>query len=155
MQPRKIEIYSIKLNKIDQKENVINFTVECSKGTYIRSLCEDIATKMGTVGYMKELNRTKVGIFDIKDSITIEELENNIGSEDLLQKSVISIEQLFVKLYGEKNKIILNEKKLTLFFNGVKLSYSLQDGMYRIYDENSRFIGIGSVEQQLLKREII
>ncbi len=155
VQPREIEIYSIKLNKIDKEENVINFTVECSKGTYIRSLCEDIATKMGTVGYMKELNRTKVGIFNIKDSITIEELENNIGSEDLLQKNVISIEQLFVKLYGEKNKIILNEKKLTLFLNGVKLSYSLQDGMYRIYDENSRFIGIGSVEQQLLKREII
>ncbi len=155
IEPREIEIYSIRLNKIDKKENLIYFTVKCSKGTYIRSLCEDIATKMGTVGYMKELNRTKVGIFNIKDSIKIDDLEKNIENEEFVQKNIISIEQLFIKLYGEENKIILNEKKLTLFSNGVKLAHSLQDGMYRIYDENSRFIGIGSIEKQLLKREIV
>ena len=153
--PREIEIYSINLNKINKKEKLIYFTVKCSKGTYIRSLCEDIATKMGTVGYMKELNRTKVGIFDINDSIKIEDLEKNIESKEFLQKNIISIEQLFIKLYGEENKIILNEKKLTLFLNGVKLSYFLQDGMYRIYDESGIFIGIGSMEKQLLKREIV
>ena len=57
---RNIEIYSIELIKINKKEKTIEFIVKCSKGTYIRSLCEDIATKLGTIGYMKELKRLEV-----------------------------------------------------------------------------------------------
>ena len=64
--PRQIDIYSINLNKIDAENNEIIFEVSCSKGTYIRSLCEDIAESLNTVGYMKELNRTKVGEFLIR-----------------------------------------------------------------------------------------
>ena len=78
LKPRKIKIYDIILNKIDVENKLILFKVQCSKGTYIRSLCEDIANRLGTVGYMKELNRTKVGMFDIKDSIYINELEKHI-----------------------------------------------------------------------------
>ncbi len=155
IKPRKIEIYNISLKEINQNEKTINFTVHCSKGTYIRSLCEDIAKKMGTIGYMKELNRTKVGIFNIEDSIRIEELENNINDKQYLEKHIISVEDLFIKLNEENNKIILNTKKLTLFLNGVKLSYSLKDGEYRIYNDKNEFIGIGSIKNNLLKREII
>ena len=75
---RNIEIYSIELIKINKKEKTIEFIVKCSKGTYIRSLCEDIETKLGTIGYMKELKRLEVGIFKIEDSITIEELKEKI-----------------------------------------------------------------------------
>ena len=155
VKPRKIEIYDITLNNIDEKKNIINFTVKCSKGTYIRSLCEDIANKLGTIGYMKDLNRTKVGIFDIKDSINLNELEQNKLSEEFLKKYFISIEDLFIRLYGENNKIFLNEKKLNLFFNGVRLSYNMQDGQYRIYNEKHEFRGTGSVKNKLLKREIV
>ena len=63
---RKIEIYNINLIKIDSENKEIIFEVSCSKGTYIRSLCEDIAKELDTVGYMKELNRTKVGEFEIR-----------------------------------------------------------------------------------------
>ena len=62
---RNIEIYSIKLIDFCKKDKTIVFEVECSKGTYIRSLCEDIAEKLGTIGYMKELRRTRVGEFSI------------------------------------------------------------------------------------------
>ena len=155
VKPREIEIYSINLKEINKNEKMINFIVHCSKGTYIRSLCEDIAKKMGTIGYMKELNRTKVGIFNIEESIKIEELENNIKNKEYLEKHIISVEDLFIKLSGENNKIILNTKKLTLFLNGVKLSYDLKDGEYRIYNEKNKFIGIGSIKNNLLKREII
>lgn len=155
IEPRKIEIYDISLNNIDENENIIEFTVKCSKGTYIRSLCENIAEKLGTIGYMKELNRTKVGIFDIKDSIKIDELEQNKNNEEFLKRYLISIEDLFIKLYGENNKIVLNEKKLSLFFNGVRLSHNLQDGQYRIYNEDGEFVGTGSVRKKLLKREIV
>jgi len=66
VKPRQIEIYYINLKKIDIENNEIIFEVSCSKGTYIRSLCEDIAESLNTVGYMKELNRTKVGNFFIR-----------------------------------------------------------------------------------------
>ena len=54
---RQIEIYQIKIQQIEELKQQIVFQVSCSKGTYIRSLCEDIAEKLGTVGYMQELQR--------------------------------------------------------------------------------------------------
>lgn len=154
VKPREIEIYDIKLNKVDEEEKLICFTVHCSKGTYIRSLCEDIAQSLGTIGYMKELNRTKVGIFDVKDSTSIEELEDNKNDEIYIKERIISIEELFVRLYGNDNIVKLNDKKLELFLNGVKLTYELAEGLYRIYDSENNFIGIGSIQNNLLKREI-
>ena len=151
--PRDIEIYEIKLNNIDKENKLIKFTVKCSKGTYIRSLCEDIAKKLGTIGFMKELNRTKVGIFDIKDSIKIEDLEQNINNINFLQTHIISIEEVFINLYGNNNIINLDDKKLYLYSNGVKLTYNLNDGIYRIYNKN-KFIRIGSIKNNSLKREI-
>ena len=155
LKPRKIKIYDIILNKIDVENKLILFKVQCSKGTYIRSLCEDIANRLGTVGYMKELNRTKVGMFDIKDSIYINELEQNKDNMEYLKNHIISIEQLFIELYGGKNKIQLNDKKMQLFINGVNLSFALKNGLYRIYDNENKFVGIGSCNEGKLKREII
>lgn len=155
IQARDIEIYEIKLNTINKTEKTVAFTVKCSKGTYIRSLCEDIAEKLGTVGCMKELNRTKVGIFSIQDSITVEELEKYSTDKEKLNGYLIKIESIFSKIYGDNNKIKLDNRKLELFTNGVKLSYNVEDGLYRIYDVTSEFIGIGSIKDGLLKREIV
>lgn len=146
---RSIEIYKMEL--IDIVKSTIVFKVQCSKGTYIRSLCEDIAEKLDTVGYMQELKRTKVGKFDINDSITIEELEQNIEDSEFINKHFITIENYF----EDKQSIQLNERKLSLFLNGVKLTYALTNDMYKIYNEGDKFVGIGSVKNNLLKREII
>ena len=144
IQPRLIEIYDIELIKIDLQSKTIEFRVHCSKGTYIRTLCENIAERLHTVGYMKELNITQVGEFKIEDSITIEELEKSIYNK------FITIE----KYFDLSKNINLNEKKLQLFLNGVQLTYNLENGIYKIYsDEN--FIGIGTVKNNLLKRDII
>ena len=167
IEPRDIEIYDIKLTRINQDENTISFTVQCSKGTYIRSLCEDIAKSLGTIGFMKELNRTKIGIlnnanesktnytFDIKNSITINDLEQNIDNQDYLLNHIISIEEFFKLAYGKENNICLNNRKLELFLNGVKLSFDEDEGLYRIYNHEKEFIGIGSIKERLLKREIV
>ena len=72
-EPIKISISDIAL--IDYKENIITFSVRCSKGTYIRVLGKDIAEKLNTVGYLKSLKRTNVGQFSIKDSIKMESFE--------------------------------------------------------------------------------
>lgn len=147
VQPRKIEIYNIELIKIEKVKKQIEFRVSCSKGTYIRSLCNDIACKLDTVGFMCELQRLQVGRFEISDSITLEELENK--KEDIDSK-IITIEELF----KNHEKIDLDDKKLKLFLNGVQLSRKEQDGIYKIYS-NNKFIGIGCLKQKLLKRDII
>ena len=72
IEPRNIEIYKIEL--LEYQNNKIKFEVECSKGTYIRTLCEDISQKLGTVGYMEELQRTKVNTFKIEDSILLDDI---------------------------------------------------------------------------------
>ena len=72
---REITIYDIELTNIDEKNKTIEFKVHCSKGTYIRSLCEDIATNLGTIGHMASLQRLKVGRFSIENSISIDDLE--------------------------------------------------------------------------------
>ena len=154
VEPRNIEIYEIVLLDIDTTEKVIKFSVKCSKGTYIRSLCEDIAKALGTIGYMKELNRTKVGIFNIANSISIDELEKNKEKKEILARYVIPIERAFIQIYGNNNYIILDNKKLELLYNGVKLKSNIVDDLYRIYDEENKIIGIASVQDGYLKREI-
>ena len=142
IEPRKIEIYSLELININEADKQIEFRVSCSKGTYIRTLCENIAEKLGTVGYMKELKRTQVGEFKIEDAITIEEL--------MKKQTCITIENYF----RQNKNINLNEKKLQLFLNGVQLTWPLPDGVYKVYS-NEHFIGIGTVKNNLLKRDII
>ena len=148
LKPRKIEIYNIELIKIDKNKNEIEFKVNCSKGTYIRSLCVDIANKLGTIGYMKELNRTKVGIFEISDAITIDELENN---KQLANNKLIEMEDLL----KSKPKIILEDKNLKQFLNGVKITMNENEDIYKIYKEDGEFLGTGVIKENKLKRDII
>lgn len=151
VQPRQIEIYNIELQKVDIKKQEIEFKVQCSKGTYIRTLCEDIAIKLGTIGYMKELNRTKVGKFGLEEAITIEKLEEYIENKKYEDLNIITMEELL----KEKEKIVLNEKSLEMFLNGVKIKAENKTGIYRIYNENKQFIGTGIVQENKLKRDVI
>jgi tRNA pseudouridine55 synthase len=73
-QPRTVNIKEFEVTSVDFPE--VSFRVLCSKGTYIRSLVSDFGDALGTGAYLKELRRTKIGEFDIKDSITVEEFIN-------------------------------------------------------------------------------
>lgn len=148
---REIEIYDLQLVNFDSINKLIMFEVFCSKGTYIRTVCEQFAENLGTVGYMKELNRTMVGEFKIEDSVTIEELKDNISNKKFFDEHFISIEQFFIN----NAKLNLDKTRLNLFLNGVKLDCDIIDTLVRIYDENDAFIGIGSVNSRKLKRNII
>ena len=143
IEPRKIEIYKIDLNKYDK--NIISFVVSCSKGTYIRSLCEDIAEKLNTLGYMKNLKRLQVGKFNIKDAVYIDDIDLKNVNDHLITPEEI--------LRGIPC-INLGEKKLKLFLNGVQLTANNIDGLYKIYVAN-KFIGTGTIKKGLLKRDII
>lgn len=146
-EPRSIEIYEIRLKKVNKEKKEIIFEVHCSKGTYIRVLCEDIAKKIGTIGYMKELERTEVTPFTIEQALSLQQIEQQ---KENIKKYLISIE----KIFEQKRKIQLDEKKQILFLNGTQLTFPLDNDIYRIYFKE-KFIGIGKIENHLLKRDII
>lgn len=151
VKPRKINIYNLVLEKYDNENKEITITIECSKGTYIRTLCEDIAKSLNTIGTMKELKRIKVGEFNINNSITLKELKNNATNEKWIEQNIITIE----KLLENRPKIVLNSNKLDLFLNGVKLNYNLNDGICLVYNEKNEFIGTGIIQGNKIKRDIV
>lgn len=151
VEPRDIEIYNIKLLNINIENVEIEFEVSCSKGTYIRVLCEDIAEKLNTVGYMSSLKRTLVDKFGVQNAIDFETLEENKNNIDFLNKNIFTMEKVFENL----KQIKLNSRKLELFLNGVMLTFENEDGLYNIYNEQNNYIGTGIIKNNLLKRDII
>lgn len=151
VEPRKITLYHLELQKVDEIEATITFLVSCSKGTYIRTVCEDLASRLGTVGTMVQLVRTRVGEFSLADSVSMDLIkQDEENAYGLIEKHLIGVEEFF----EDKGKISLDEKQRKMFENGVKLEFSLVDGIYRIY-QGEQFVGIGEVRGKCLKREIV
>ena len=148
IEPRNIEIYKIELLSVDRNQETINFKVKCSKGTYIRSLCEDIATKLETAGYMKNLRRIQVGSFKIEDSVTITKLKKDMESGNKL--NLIPVEKILMDI----PTIELKEEKLKLYLNGVKIKTDKENGVYKVL-VNNKFIGTGIIKDNTLKRDIV
>lgn len=144
--PRTINIYNTELLSIDKITKEITFRVSCSKGTYIRTLCESIAEKLGTIGTMCSLTREKVGDFEISNSIRIGEINEEFNTDIF-----ISIEEFF----QDKEEILLSPRSFIAFINGVKLMADNDEGVYRIYNTNREFVGIGIVKNGILKRDIV
>lgn len=151
VEPRKITLYHLELQKVDEIEATITFLVSCSKGTYIRTVCEDLASRLGTMGTMVQLVRTRVGEFSLADSVSMDLIkQDEENAYALIEKHLIGVEEFF----EDKGKISLDEKQRKMFENGVKLEFSLVDGVYRIY-QGEQFVGIGEVRGNWLKREIV
>lgn len=140
---RDIVIYDIYDVSINNEE--IFFRVRCSKGTYIRTLCHDIGEKLGCGGHMTSLVREKSGIFEIQNTLKINELDALILDNELEDK-LIDIEQVFI----DYPKVIINEASNKWLYNGNKLmSHNLKDPMvflpgqlYRLYDYKNQFVGV-------------
>lgn len=132
---RKVNIYDIKLLDFDFPKAIIRVT--CSKGTYIRTLVDDIGEKLGTYAYVNELVRTRVGDFDIKDAINSEDILN-------LEKSdIIESMQPIDFALKDFDKIILNKNYLDNLVNGqvVEVEKNL-DKTVRVYAGDD-FVGLG------------
>ncbi|MDU5881217.1 MAG: tRNA pseudouridine(55) synthase TruB [Clostridium perfringens] len=147
---RKITIYSIENIKIESNDN-IQMDVCCSKGTYIRSLCYDIGEKLNVGATMTALERIQNGTFNKEEAINIEDL-----TEELLEKHIISIE----KALDSFEKITVNEKFGKLLRNGVKVfdnrMYSEEvefNKLYRVYEDNGVFLGLGKRDEKGFKLE--
>ena len=129
---REIEIYSIGL--ISFKEDIIKIKCHVSKGTYIRSLIEDICIRLNTVGTMNSLIRTKQGKFVIEDSYTIDDIKNDnykfISIEDVLDYKKIELTE------DEYNKV-LNGSKIKIDTNADKVILKYQNEIIAIYQKDN------------------
>ncbi len=150
--PRKIEIYDIKVIDYSSDDGTILFDVTCSKGTYIRVLCEDIGKKIGCGAYMTYLIRTEVSRFNIENAITLEQLKL-LADQNQLSKGIIPTETVFLDY---QKYVIEQSEEQKRFINGAKININPNDlqlvdiDFIRIYVGN-KFIGIAKLIKQDLE----
>lgn len=134
---RDIEIYNIEL--LEYEKDLITFKVEVSKGTYIRSLINDICTKLNTVGVMSYLLRTKQGDFLVDNSNKLDDILND-------NYKVITYEEVF-KNYPTIN---LNEEEYYKVINGVKMNFNIKDDIIALKYSN-KYIALYKYNDGLYK----
>ena len=146
---RNIKIYNIE--NINIELPYVSMDVTCSKGTYIRSLCYDIGEKLNVFATMTELKRFKTSFFSENDSINIDDL-----NKENIKEHLISIEEA-LKNYPE---IYLTKGYDKLIINGVRVadkrftkSIVENDILYKVYDENKKFLGLGRKNKEGFKME--
>ena len=149
---RRVKIFNIEIHDINLPR--VEMTVECSKGTYIRTLCNDIGEKLNTGACMESLLRTRTGIFDIENAYRLHEIEAmaKAGNVSDIIKPVDSVfgdlKKCVVK--SEFNVLIYNgnffEKQHLADMTGSPLEFHNNERV-RVYDGKDNFIGIYIYEQ--------
>lgn len=137
LKPKQIEIYDFKLLE-EISDNVFKFSITCSSGTYIRSVCRDLAEKLSTYGSMQCILRTKCGKFDIKDAYSLEDIKNG-------NFKMISCESVF-----DYSKMSLSDEVVLKLLNGQQIKTNAENGKYKLYRQDG-FVGVGEVVNNLLK----
>ena len=107
IKPRKVTIKNLKILNYDSKNRILELYIECSKGTYIRSIANDLGEVLGVYGHLTKLVRVKAGEFEIKDCIRLEDLKTKEDAEKVL---INPLEKLHYPKYElgeeEKNKVL-------------------------------------------------
>lgn len=139
---RNITIYEQKILNIEGNKKVL-FSAKCSKGTYIRTLCDDIGIDLGTYGYMSYLLRTEVGPFKIENSYSIDYIRS-LNPEEI-SKIIIPMD----KALDHLDKIIIPEELYSKIINGIVLPFENSEDFkvnkeYKIYCKDV-FMGIGKI----------
>ncbi len=135
-QPRPITIYELTLLGVE--EDGIRLRVHCSKGTYIRTLCQDIGDALGCGGCMAQLRRVCAGDYGIDEAVPLEILLNCENPEVYLRP----VDSLFAAYPAVK----LTEKQALRCRNGNSFSVKLADGTYRAYDPAGDFLALSQVK---------
>lgn len=142
--PRRVEIHHIKIEEINLPR--VTFSVGCSKGTYIRTLCADIGDRLGCGALMETLQRTRVGNFHIEQALKLSQIEELVR-ENRLEEYVIAPDAVFeeyesLTVMPEFDKVLLNGNKL--YFKQVRaVRKRFEDGEWtRVYANNGTFTGV-------------
>lgn len=148
---REVVIYSIEILKIRLPR--VRMKVHCSKGTYIRTLCQDIGERLGCFGCMESLLRTRVADFVVAESLTISQIEDVIKNEP---QNVNRILKQVDILFGQYPKALVSEKADKFVANGNRIPDNLvsfvseedKENRIRLYTEKGQFIGLYSYQQK-------
>ena len=151
--PRNCTVHSIEILSFDERSQQGEMTVSCEKGTYIRTIIDDIGQALGTGAVMTSLIRTYSGGFDIAECLTIEQIADKVSQGELAQ-IVMPTEKAFA-LYDD---IRLDERTTPLYKNGVKL-YDRQvtaadksaGKTFRVFGADGDFLGLAAFENGQLK----
>ncbi len=145
--PRKVRIDRIEVLDINLEEKKLSVMVDCTKGTYIRTLCDDLGRELGCFAHMSGLIRTRSGRFDISESYTLEQVEDMFKAGDMSFMTNIDM------IFDEYEKLVLPEKKAIKMCNGTQVSADgiVEGETYRVYDEKGNFLTISRAEKGLLK----
>lgn len=163
---RKIYVEDIQPVEVNLGENRILFRVTCSKGTYIRTICDDIGKKLGCGGTMTALQRTQSGCFRVEDARTLPEILEMTDEE--LERCVIPMDETLVHLGRielksmESVPFYYNGREIDTGYVNVLASPAVPEAMqeesrlgdkYRVYDPEGKFLGISSLRENTLYPE--
>lgn len=163
---RKIYVEDIQPVEVNLGENRILFRVTCSKGTYIRTICDDIGKKLGCGGTMTSLQRTQSGCFRVEDARTLPEILEMTDEE--LERCVIPMDETLVHLGRielksmESVPFYYNGREIDTGYVNVLASPAVPEAMqkesrlgdkYRVYDPEGKFLGISSLRENTLYPE--
>ena len=137
LKPKEIEVYSIDVTK-QLDFNTYELNIHCTSGTYIRSLCRDIANSLSTYGVMLSIQRTKCGNFSIDNAYTLDDIKNG-------KFQIISLDSIF-----DYSSVNLSKSQSERLLNGVLISFIGKDGLYKAY-LNDEFLGITEVKDNFMK----
>ena len=136
---RKITIHDFKLLNIDNSSDrqKLSFEIHVSKGTYIRTLLEDFAKYCGTYAHMTKLHRIQTGVLKGK-MVTLEQLQEAENPFELLNGIDYAL--------TEYPQVTLTKEQIQTLIHGLRFESKMVEGIYRIYDEQSQFIGLGEAQ---------
>ena len=138
--PRPITIFELTL--LSFEENRLRLRVRCSKGTYIRTLCDDIGAALGTLGCMESLRRTQAGDYSITEAVPLETLLETDSPETYLR----GMDSMFTR-YPAVTLTPNQEKRCR---NGNSFTRPMANGTYRAYGENGEFLMLAKVEDNIM-----
>lgn len=127
LEPKKVQIYSIKVEKTAQN-NLFRIKIHCSSGTYVRSIIRDIAEKLGTIATTVCIIRTRSGKFEISDSVTLDELAENPEKHLIKINSILNLPEIELSLLQAKD-----------LFSGKEILLDKDDGEYISFYKDEEF----------------
>ena len=139
---RRVTIYKAELLSFDSPRAMLR--IECSKGTYIRSICNDIGIKLGSRAYMSFLLRTRTGRFTLENAVTLEEIGSG-SVEKMLMDAGFGLDMKEIYLEEETSRFILNGNSIEINQNGFR-----QDELVKVYIKPCSFTAIGRVRASRL-----
>jgi len=148
--PRKCIVHSIEIISYDDRTREGKMTISCEKGTYVRTIIDDMGNALGTGAVMTSLVRTYSAGFDIAQCLTMEQIEQ-ICKQGRIGDVIMSVEKAF-EMYGG---IRLDRRLTELYKNGVKLYRSQlkeeqQGDIFRVFGSDGSFLGLGAFKNEML-----